>query len=558
MISLKRLKVFDMLSFPKVLIFLRVITQTVYADEVSDALKPTPTATVASGQIIGTTTQITGATGSVTINKYLGIPYAAPPTGTNRFSTPQPPTKWTTPLSTTKYASSCVQVFAPLSFRNFTEAVFNNPAPAESEDCLYINVYAPKKSWNITAPPYPVMYWMYGGAWEFGNAGQPWYDGSHFAALEDAVLVSVNYRTNVFGFPISPTTDLKSQNLGMLDQRAGLQWVQDNIVHFGGDKNRVTIFGQSAGAFAVDALITSYASGASRPFQAAIMQSGVYAYLVAPVCNNADYASWNSLATALKCTGTDAQIYSCVKSATAAQLKSAQEADPGITFGKACDEVTMVSNPRTRLEAGNTANVPVMLGTNTEDGSFYSFPYGLNTTAYMNTYFPGNAAFQQQVLAAYPIGSEGRTDAQYQLAQIHTDWFFHCPAVWYGQASSTFKPTYRYLFSATFTNTRAQESQWLTQYQGAYHTSEIPIVFSSYSTSNVDATEPVLSNTMRGAWAAFARNPNAAPISNWPKVGSAAADVYSFGTSSSGAVSDTGASRCMGTGVWAPLRTYHA
>lgn len=88
-------------------------------------------------------------------------------------------------------------MLAPYAFRPFTEAVFNNPPPRkEDEDCLYINVFAPKKTWDPNAPPYAVMYWMYGGAWQFGNAGQPWYDGSHFAALEDVVIVSVNYRTN--------------------------------------------------------------------------------------------------------------------------------------------------------------------------------------------------------------------------------------------------------------------------------------------------------------------------------------------------------------------------
>jgi carboxylesterase type B len=78
----------------------------------------------------------------------------------------------------------------------FTEAVFNRPPPQESEDCLYINVFAPKKAWDPESPPFPVLYWMYGGQWRFGNAGQPMYNGSHFAALEDVIIVSVNYRTN--------------------------------------------------------------------------------------------------------------------------------------------------------------------------------------------------------------------------------------------------------------------------------------------------------------------------------------------------------------------------
>jgi carboxylesterase type B len=88
-------------------------------------------------------------------------------------------------------------ILAPTTIAPFTEAVFNNPPPRnESEDCLYINVFAPKKAWDVNAPPYPVMYYMYGGGWKFGYSGLQIYDGSHFAGLEDVVLVTVNYRTN--------------------------------------------------------------------------------------------------------------------------------------------------------------------------------------------------------------------------------------------------------------------------------------------------------------------------------------------------------------------------
>lgn len=93
--------------------------------------------------------------------------------------------------------------------RPFIEAVFNNPPPkSESEDCLFINVFAPKKAWDPNTPPYPVALYLYGGAWIFGNAAHPWYDGSHFAGLEDVIFVSINYRTNG-----------KSLSFGMLEMR---------------------------------------------------------------------------------------------------------------------------------------------------------------------------------------------------------------------------------------------------------------------------------------------------------------------------------------------------
>jgi carboxylesterase type B len=284
---------------------------------------------------------------------------------------------------------------------------------------------------------------MYGGAWKFGNAGQPWYDGSHFSALEDVIVVSVNYRTNgmspscnkaeaymhdlVFGLPISPAIPLTERNVGVLDQRAGLQWVQDNIRHFGGDPTRVTIFGESAGAYSVDLLITSHAPNAPRPFRAAIMESGSYAYQVLPNCTNDYYGAWNALAAApeVQCTQTsEAEKLACIKSKDPKVLKTAQENNVSISFGHACDNVTVVSDPRNRVEAGNVANVPVIIGTNTADGSFYTIPHRLNTTEYLEA--NGLLPLRDYILATYPLGSEGRIDEQDQMQQIHTDWSFHC------------------------------------------------------------------------------------------------------------------------------------
>lgn len=98
---------------------------------------------------------------------------------------------------------------APLSY-HFTKAVFNDPPPPESDDCLYLNVFAPRKERRSDEKPYPVLYWLYGGSWQFGNAGQPWYDGSHFAGLEDVVVaVTVNYRTNSVHFSLLPMANPK-------------------------------------------------------------------------------------------------------------------------------------------------------------------------------------------------------------------------------------------------------------------------------------------------------------------------------------------------------------
>jgi carboxylesterase type B len=113
-----------------------------------------------------------------------------------------------------------------------------------------------------------------GGAFLFGSGSLPGYDGTRYASNENIVLVTMNYRTNVFGFPSAPEIPIKERNLGLLDEGAALEWVQRNIKVFGGDAEKVTIFGQSAGGFSVDALLTSYSADSKPPFRAGIMQSG--------------------------------------------------------------------------------------------------------------------------------------------------------------------------------------------------------------------------------------------------------------------------------------------
>jgi carboxylesterase type B len=312
------------------------------------------------------------------------------------------------------------------------------PRPEESEDCLYLNVFAPRKHWwQSRSSRYPVLFWIYGGGFRFGNAGQPIYDGSHFAALEDVIVVSLNYRTNVFGFPIAPDiANLTERNLGLLDQRAGLDWVQRNIEAFGGDPDRVTIFGQSAGAYAVDVLLTvPWPEG--PPFQAGIMQSGTYSYNPLSNCNNTDYRAWNSLLTHINCINATSP-FQCAMNTSASNIRYAQEMY-NIGFGMAGDNVTIVCDPRLRREASNFAQVPVIGGSNVDDGSYYAAKNGTDIDHYFATVFPNQTELKTSILSAYKLDSaEGRFDNMSILTQIHTDWNFHC-------VSSLHKPTVKSL-----------------------------------------------------------------------------------------------------------------
>lgn len=147
--------------------------------------------TIDAGVIIGTTTAIASAT--ATVNQYLGVPFAQSPP--ERFSPPQPAPPYGSPLTAQQRKPACIQQFQyPLASVEFKKHVFSDPLPEESEDCLYLNVFAP----STPAPPdgRAVMYWIFGGSLQFGNGGQPIYDGSYLAVSEDVIVVTVNYRTN--------------------------------------------------------------------------------------------------------------------------------------------------------------------------------------------------------------------------------------------------------------------------------------------------------------------------------------------------------------------------
>ncbi|KAJ4148680.1 hypothetical protein NW765_017547 [Fusarium oxysporum] len=212
----------------------------------------------------------------------------------------------------TKYAPACIQQFV-YPGHDLDIEWFNTPPPpaGESEDCLNVNIYAPVNGKNKT-----VMVWFYGGALASGANSLTAYDGSYFAAFQDVIIVTVNYRTNVFGFPGTPELPANATNLGFLDQRFALAWVERNIAAFGGDPAKVTIFGQSAGSESVDALVTSFAKNA--PFRAAIEESGQSTFLN-PIPD--PYAAWNTLAAAMGCNGS-ASALACMRGLPATSINN--------------------------------------------------------------------------------------------------------------------------------------------------------------------------------------------------------------------------------------------
>jgi para-nitrobenzyl esterase len=217
-----------------------------------------------AGDVVG----FTGRYGSAV---WLGVPFAAPPVGARRWRAAEPPPPWEGVREATRLGSPCVQYAGP--FSGIDDVA--RGLPAGSEDCLYLNVYAPRAA--APGGGLPVMVWIHGGGNSVGHAG--FYDGGNLAARENVVVVTVNYRLGPFGWfrhnalrgdDTSP--EERSGNFGNLDHVRALEWVRDNAAAFGGDSGNVTVFGESAGGRDVLALLV--APPARSLFQRAIVQSG--------------------------------------------------------------------------------------------------------------------------------------------------------------------------------------------------------------------------------------------------------------------------------------------
>lgn len=204
------------------------------------------------------------ATGDPAISAFRGIPYAAAPTGALRWRPPAPAAAWEGVRQAAEPGASCLQPVTP------PDAFYTIDQPRMSEDCLFLDVWAPDGARGL-----PVMVWIHGGAFVWGAGSEPWYDGTRLAA-KNIVVVTFNYRLGVFGYFAHPGLSAESPhgasgNYGTLDQIAALEWVRRNIAAFGGDPTRVTIFGESAGALSVVQLMASPL--AAGLFGAAIAQS---------------------------------------------------------------------------------------------------------------------------------------------------------------------------------------------------------------------------------------------------------------------------------------------
>jgi para-nitrobenzyl esterase len=438
---------------------------------------------------------------------WLGIPYAADPTGDRRWTAPQPAAKWSGVREATRFGDRCVQ-------GSGWDPGYGNPTL--TEDCLSLNVYAPAGARSRL----PVLVWIHGGGFT-GGAGQDT-NPRKFAQQTNAVVVTINYRLGALGFLNLPQLQRDGTgNFGLLDQQVALRWIQANVGHFGGDARNVTIAGQSAGGTSVCAQLAS--PTAKGLFARAIIMSGGCSLSSAAAGETASQAFVQQIGCA---TATD--VLACLRSKPAADIITAQQkAGVRPSVGGAA----FPTDPATAVPSGKFNRVPVLLGQVNSERALFTF---------QNYDYAGKpltaAQYEAQVRSTYGTDADAVL-SEYPLSRFDTpgiawttmqnDQTSYTRQTLIGQLSR-YVPTYAYEFAES--RTPHFVSIYLIQQQnevarnfpflGATHVDDLGYLWEYLGqTLPYSDDELELSNQMIRYWGTFAAsgNPNGARTPQWPK-----------------------------------------
>ena len=428
------------------------------------------------------------------LHVYLGIPFAAPPVGELRWRAPQPATKWEGVRQATKFAPDPYQ---------------GDGKGNVSEDCLYLNVWTPAKS---AAERVPVLVWIYGGGFSFGSTSTPVHNGEHLAR-KGVVLVSINYRVGPLGFLAHPELSSESPhhvsgNYGLLDMIAGLQWVKQNIAAFGGDPDKVTIFGESAGGIAVSMLCAS--PEAKGLFHGAISQSGgsfgparVTTYPGENMRLLAD-AEQSGVAYAKK---------AGVTSIAELRKLAPDKLPAGWGSGAAWPIVDgwVVPDDQYKLySAGRYNDTPILVGYNSDEGASFSPP---KTPAdYIASTKKRYGKFAEELLKAYPVGTDSVPKTARDLSRDAA--FGWQTWSWARLQAQTSKSK---VFCYYFDQHAEHPASSPEADHGTPHGVDVPYVFQNLDSKASQADQEV-SNLLATYWTNFAKygDPNGPGVPEWP------------------------------------------
>lgn len=435
------------------------------------------------------------------VTSFLGVPYAAAPTGANRFRPPAPVRAWEGVRDALEHGPTAPAPGYPPPFDALLPVVH-----VPGEDWLNVNVWTPDPG----AAGLPVMVWVHGGAFVNGSNSIPVYDGTAFAR-DGVVLVAVNYRLGAEGFLL---LDDGTPNLGLLDQVAALVWVRENIAAFGGDADNVTVFGESAGAMSVGALLAM--PSAAGLFRRAILQSGAGHHTLTPgtayrvagyVAEEVGARMEGGRLTVESMARVPADRLVAAQQTLAARLAAAP--DPALwgeitanlmMYEPVVDGDVLPASPIEAIAAGAGADVDVLVGTNRDEHRFFLVPPGAaerTTDAVLDAVatayrLPGGALDGYRALQATP----GQPTPGLVLADVMTDWFFRIPALRLAEAHGR-AHVYEFDWASPVLDGRL----------GSCHAAELGFVFDTLPAAHGlagDAPPQGLADAMHAAWVAFA------------------------------------------------------
>jgi para-nitrobenzyl esterase len=446
---------------------------------------------------------------------FKGIPYAQPPVGKLRWRPPQPAKPWSGVRSAINYGHDCMQ----LPFPGDAAPLRTTP----SEDCLYLNVWAPSAR---SQQPLPVMVWIYGGGFVNGGTSPAVYSGAAFAH-QGLVLVSFNYRLGRFGFFAFPALAHEEGlfgNYAFMDQIAALRWVRQNIAAFGGNPHEVTIFGESAGGMSVNVLLTSPL--ARGLFERAMIESGGgrNTILPPPPLDQAGPHGQPSaeqdgiaFATAMGIKGTGDAALTALRKLSAEKIvdginMASMGAQRNIYSGPMVDGKVMAEPPEAAFKAGQQAKVPVVVGANTLD-------LGFSTAHTLDEVFKPFGSHEAEARKVFDPSNSGTVrEVGYKIAAVR---MMIEPARFVARAvAAAGEPAYEYRFGYVATAVRHK-------YPGAPHSSEIPYVFDTIRKSmwsnfgkGITAQDLAMARTVHAYWVNFAKtgDSNSSGLPPWPEI----------------------------------------
>lgn len=437
------------------------------------------------------------------VQEFLDIPYAAAPVGRRRFAPPAPPVRWRGVRAATHHGPACIQwEFDPPSVPRGTPT---------SEDCLHLDVYAPRNA--RPGLRLPVLFFIHGGGDMQGSGIL--FGGQRFARLTHSLMVSINYRLGADGWLALPQLRGRDGvgNDGLLDQLRALRWVRRNITAFGGDPNRITIDGESAGSESVcDLLSTPLAKGM---FQRAILESGPCTYRTPNPPATAEVLS-RELAGEVGCTRST-RVAQCIRSVPTSRLVAASQLYP------VGNEVTgtraLPVPPERAIRTGRWNKVPLIIGSTRDEAKLFEIDTpDLTSGQYVATVRAEWGPHASAVLARYPVNRYSKPF--YALAAVDTDSETACYSYWMARETASQAPTYEEEFDDPTSPTLLGFHPRGIDMADA-HAAELAYLFSyGLAERSLTPDELALGDRMDRYWGRFAAtgNPTLAGQLPWPRL----------------------------------------